>query len=258
MGRVAIVTGASEGLGAALAENLAGRGYDLVLAARSSERLQAVAADLSGRFGVKVWAEPIDLAVRGAAQTLAARIDDLGVAPEILVNNAGAGYVGAFIDQNEEALRSLMSLNVVALTELTHIFARRMAALSGGRILLVASVSAFGPSPHAAVYAASKAYVLSLGEALNVELAPKVTTTVLSPGLMDTRMIAEAGLKIPDAARVMVLDTSKVARIGLDALFAGRPSVVAGRVNKLVIRVGGLFSRGFRARHLNNAKQARS
>ncbi len=141
----------------------------------------------------------------------------------------------------------MLQLNIVSLTELSHVFGRRMAARDGGHILLVASLAAYQPDPLLAAYGASKAYVLSLGEALNVELAPKVGVTVLSPGLMDTGFNAVSGFQTPSSLKRTQLLPATVARIGLEAMFAGRSSVVAGRLNKVMAFSSRMLSRHFAA-----------
>lgn len=142
----------------------------------------------------------------------------------------------------------MLQLDVVSFTELTLLIGREMAARGSGRILLVGSLGGYAPTPLMGAYAAAKAYVLSLGEALHVELAPKVGVTVLSPGMMDTGFSAVSGIGIPDGMRRTVLPPGKVAQIGLDALFAGKSSVIAGRLNKASLVLGGVLSRHVRAK----------
>ncbi len=239
----ALVTGASGGLGVELAEGLAARGHPLVLAARSRDALHRVAGELSRKHAVKVEVEALDLSAAGSAAVLQERLQARGIEPEVLVNNAGFGLSAPFLDHDPDRLRAMLQLNLVSLTELTQLFGRRMAARGSGRILLVASLAAYQPGPLLAAYSASKAYVLSLGEALNVELGPQVGVTVLSPGLMDTGFNAASGFETPAAMQRLVLDPAKVARIGLEALFAGKSSVVAGRMNAVMAFSSRLMSR---------------
>ena len=142
----------------------------------------------------------------------------------------------------------MLQLDIVALTELTHVFGRRMADRGRGRILLVASLAAYQPAPLLAAYGAAKAYVLSLGEALHVELAPRVGVTVLSPGLMDTEFNDVSGYTMKPSMRRTLLPTGRVAEIGLDALFRGRSSVIAGRLNRAMAFSTRFLSRRFQAR----------
>ncbi len=241
----ALVTGASGGLGSELARGLAERGYALALTARSEEALARQADALRRAHGVEVVTEAVDLGAPGGATRLQQQLAARQIEPQVLVNNAGFGLSAPFLDHDPARLRSMLELNILSLTELTQAFGRRMAARGEGRILLVASLAAHQPAPLLAAYGASKAYVLSLGEALNVELGPKVGVTVLSPGLMDTGFNAASGFETPAAMQRFVLPTARVARIGLDALFAGKPSVIVGRANAVMA-----FSNRFISRHL--------
>jgi len=244
----ALVTGASGGLGVELARGLAARGYPVVITARGAAALEAVAADIRRDFKVEVAVEALDLSVADSAAVLRDRLDQRGIDPGIVVNNAGFGISGAFIDHDPQRLREMLQLNIVSLTELSHIYGRRMAQRGSGRILLVASMAAYQPDPLLAAYGASKAYELWLGEALNVELGPKVAVTVLSPGLMDTGFNAASGYETPESMRSMILPTARVAEIGLSALFAGKPSVIAGRLNNLMAFGARLVPRHLSAR----------
>lgn len=244
-GRWALVTGASSGLGIELARALAARTINLVLTARREAPMRELAADLASRYGVEVAVEPADLGKPGSAAALQTRMDERGIAPDILINNAGFGLSGPFLEHDPERLQAMLQLDIVSLTELTYLLGQRMLARGDGRILLVASLASYQPSPHLASYAAAKAYVLSLGEALNVELAPKVGVTVLSPGLMDTGFNEVSGFRTPSSVKSTMLLPAEVAAIGLDALFAGKPSVIAGRLNRMLA-----FSNRFTSRHL--------
>lgn len=231
----ALVTGASSGIGSDFAHALAERGVKLVLAARRTEPMQALAAELRSRHGIEVVVEALDLSLPGAAEALAARLADRRIAIDVLINNAGSGIIGEFVDQPLAGILSMLNLNMGGLTALTHVFARQMKARGGGRILLVGSVAAYQPAPLMAAYAATKAYVLSLGVALHEELAPhKVVVTVLSPGTTDTGFFDAAG-KAPTAAmKQMMMKSRPVADIGLAALFKGRAVAVPGLLNRVM------------------------
>jgi uncharacterized protein len=243
-----IVTGASSGLGTQFAEQLARRRFNLVLTARSEPRLQQLAHRLRQEQAVEVIVEQLDLGQVGSARVLEQRLEQRGIKPEILINNAASNLYERFVDHDPERLRAMLQLDIVSLVELSHIFARRMAANAGGRILLVGSMAAYQPVPLMAAYAGAKAFVLSFGEALHVELAPKVTVTVLSPGLMDTGFNEASGYEPPKELDIMKLEPSSVARIGLDALFAGKSGVIAGSLNKLMAFSSRLLPRHFTAR----------
>jgi len=183
-GSWAVVTGASSGLGVEFARALAAMGANLVLTARREAPMQGLAEDLRGRHGVEVVVEAVDLSEADSAVALRDRLERRGIEPDILVNNAAFGLAGAFIEQEPARLRALLQVDIVSTTELTHVFGQPMARRGRGRILLVASLAAFQPTPLLAAYGAAKAYILSFGEALNLELGPEVGVTVLSPGLM--------------------------------------------------------------------------
>ena len=252
----ALVTGASSGLGVELAKALAARRINLALTARTEPPMRQLADDIRREHGVEVVVEPLDLSMPGSADALRQRLDQRGIEPDILINNAGFGLNSEFVDHDPERLRAMLQLNVVSLTELSHVFGRRMAAQGRGRILMVASMAAYQPDPLLAAYGASKAYVLSLGEALHVELAPKVGVTVLSPGLMDTGFNTVSGFQTPPSLKRTELLPATVARIGLDAMFAGKPSVVAGRLNKVMAFSSRMLSRHFAARTSYNMARA--
>ncbi len=231
-GQWALVTGASSGLGADFARELAARGADLVLVARREERLRSLAGELTAAHGIRVHLIPMDLAVPGAAAHLVEQLDDLGVAPDLLINNAGAGTFAAFHDTPWSRLESLIQLDVVALTELTRLLAGEMVARGRGRILQVASISAYQPTPGYAAYAAAKAYVLSFGEAFGHELrGTGVTLTVVSPGVTATEFMDTAGHRLSWFDRALMMESATAARAGIRALLEGRDSVVLGPIN---------------------------
>ena len=178
-----LVTGASAGIGRELARVFASKGYDLILAARSRETIAALAKELIAAYGVDVKSLPVDLSVSGAAQSMAHGLEQNGVSVDILVNNAGVLFEGDFSSISLEDHLRLLQIDVVALTSLTRLFLPSMVRRRSGRILNVASTAAYMPVPRLASYAAAKAYVLSLTEALSEELrGTGVTATALCPG----------------------------------------------------------------------------
>jgi short-subunit dehydrogenase len=240
-------------MGAEFASLLAGRGYNLVLAARSVERLQTVARDLRD-LGVSIHVEPIDLSKEGSAVCLIEAIRNRGIELDVLINNAGQGLHGDFIDQSGHAIDRMLYLNIASLTALTHGIAADMVARNSGHILLVASLTAFMPSPTYAAYAATKAYVRHFGEALHAELAARnVVVTVLSPGLMDTGFLSAAGQEPSKSMKRTMTSPRQTADVGLKALFAGRQTVIAGSMNKVAALVSRLVPRGMQTRIMANA-----
>ena len=252
----ALVTGASGGLGVELACGLAARRINLVLVARREAPMRKLAADLERSYGVRIVVEVLDLARPGSALSLQQRLERQAIEPEILINNAGCGIGGLFVEQDAERLRAMLQLDIVTLTELALVFGRRMATRGRGFILLVGSTAAYQPTPITAAYGAAKAFVLSLGEALHVELAPRVGVTVLSPGLMDTGFAAVSGYEPPASVRRTVLSPERVAHIGLEALFAHKSSVVAGGLNKMLAFCSRLMSRHLQAKLVFRATRA--
>ena len=232
---LALVTGASSGIGAALANQLAERGHDLVLTARSTEKLQALADELRARHGVAAHVFTVDFGLAGAADFLVQALDQAGLKIDVLVNNAGLGLAGPFAANDPATVREMVMVNVVALTELTRALLPGMLARRQGRILNLGSTAAFQPGPLMAVYYATKAYVLSLSQALWTELhGSGVTVTALCPGPVRTPFIERAGTGDKRLLSMMQMQTAdQVARIGLDALQAGRRVVVPGLMNKL-------------------------
>ena len=234
---LALVTGASRGIGADLARELAADGHDLVLASRSVAEMQALATELAGHGATSTVVEA-DLSRLGAAALLAGEIEARGLALDVLVNNAGLGSIGRFDRVDGARLSEMLQVNIVALTELTRLVLPGMQARGRGRILLVGSTAGFQPGPRMAVYFATKAYVLSFGEALAWEVRGSgVTVTVLCPGATATDFFRVAGAADGKAVAPM-MDSKTVARIGWRGCKSGRRVVIAGLMNR-VMAMGG-------------------
>ncbi|MDT5013508.1 MAG: uncharacterized protein QOH57_5125 [Mycobacterium sp.] len=237
--RVALVTGASSGIGESVARELARRGYRLLLVARRAELLEALAHDLRGR----AQALPVDLSSRADRAALPGRIEALGVSVDILVNNAGLSTVGPVAKADPEKELNLVEVDVAAVVDLCCRFVPGMVARRRGAVLNVASLGAFGPLPGQASYGAAKAFVLSYTDSLRGELRGSgVTATALCPGPVKTGFGAAAGISDEDAEaampQVMWKTADEVARAGVDGLAAGKGVVVPGGVNRVA---GALF-----------------
>lgn len=231
LGRV-LVTGASSGIGADLARVFAGERRDLVLVARSRERLEEVAHELESEHGVKVRGLPIDLAAPGAAAQIHRTLEAEGVVVDVLVNNAGLGMRGPFINLDAWRQRDMIAVNVTALTELCQLYAPQMARRGAGEILNVASTGAFAPGPLMAVYCATKAYVLSFTEALADELrGAGVKVTCLCPGATATAFAERAGTTGTRLFKGGAMSSKRVAEVGRQALARGADLVVPGMAN---------------------------
>lgn len=229
---VTLITGASAGIGAALANVFAEHGHDLVLTARREGELSAV-ADKIVQAGHPAAAArphvlPIDLAQRGASDRIAEELVMRGLEPAIVVNNAGFGLYGEAARLDRGAQLAMIELNIRMLTDLSLRFIDSLARHRGG-ILNVASLAAFVPGPSMAVYHASKAYALSLSEALHQELAPKgIKVTVLCPGPVKTEFQARSGMDESLYPSFLARSAERVAREGYDGFMAGRRVVLPG------------------------------
>ena len=225
---VALITGASAGLGVEFARQLGQRGERLVLVARREERLDALAAELGNARAVAV-----DLSEAGATARLMTDLAAHGEQVACLVNNAGFGLAGRFADLDGPHQREMIDLNVGTLTELAHAVLPAMIAAKAGRILNVASTAAFQPGPGMAVYFATKAFVLSFSEALHEEAkAHGVSVTALCPGPTATEFGDVAGWTGHPLIDKLSASSGDVVRVGIKAMDSGRAVAIPGLVNK--------------------------
>ena len=234
----ALVTGASSGIGLELAGLLARDRYDLVLVARSRERLETVARGLAEEFGIRARALAADLANPAAPAVIAAELSASSTPVDVLVNDAGFGAHGFFAALPLEEQLAMIRVNVIALTHLTGLFLPPMLARRSGRILNVASTAAFQPGPLMAVYYATKAYVLSFSEALASETAGSgVTVTALCPGPVPTEFQKRAGTeKTTLVSGPLSVPARAVAEAGYRGMLRGRPLVVPGAGNRILVQ----------------------
>jgi short-subunit dehydrogenase len=228
MKKVALVTGASAGLGAEFARQLSKRGYRLVLAARRKDRIEELARELG-----KARAVAIDLSKKDSAAKLLADIEANGETVDLLVNNAGFGLIGRFAELDAKRERQMIDLNVGTRTDLCRAVAPQMITRKSGSILNVASTAAFQPGPKMAVYFATKAFVLSLTEALHEELKPHgVKVSCLCPGPTRTEFGEVAGFGGNGMFDRVAMDAPEVVKAGLDGLENNKAVVIPGIINK--------------------------
>lgn len=243
-GTWAVVTGASSGIGAAIAEKLAAQKVPLVLVARSAEALSEQAAAWRKRHGADVETLPLDLSRPGAAAVLFDATEGRGRPVDLLVNSAGFGWNGPQAEFETARFLELLALNVVATAELTHRFLVAMRARRRGAILNVASTSAFFPQPFFAAYGASKAFILAFTHALHEEAKRDgVTVTALCPGYTRTRFYQVAGMRGAEGTPFPEMTAGRVAQLGLDALGKGRAVVVTHGLDRLWIAMTRILPR---------------
>ncbi len=238
--RWTIVTGASSGIGADIARVFSAIGHNLILVARRRAKLENLAGELNGKHGGLVEVIECDLNKAKAPKALFDEIAERDIPVHTLVNNAGFGLRGDFVELSLEDQLEMMNLNMTALTKLSHLFLPGMMERRHGGIINVSSTAAFQAGPHMAVYYASKAYVLSLSEALHEEAKPHgVTVTALCPGPTDSEFAERAGALRTRLFKGNRMTPARVAEIGVEGYRAGHAIVVPGTTN----RVGAQLSR---------------
>jgi short-subunit dehydrogenase len=235
-GQRALVTGASSGIGLELARHLAAEGANLVLVARRVDRLEALAAELRAKHGVGVECIGCDLQRPDAARELFEKTEKAGKPVDVLVNNAGFGAYDEFLNVSWETTAGMMQVNMVALTQLQHLFVPAMVSRRAGHVMNVASIGAFMPCPTFAVYAATKAYVRNLTEALDYELkGTGVRAIAVCPGGTSTEFLETAKQELKSGGQAFMMTAERCARIGVNKMLSGRRLVITGLLNTLTM-----------------------
>ncbi|OUS28932.1 hypothetical protein A9Q99_10685 [Gammaproteobacteria bacterium 45_16_T64] len=233
-GKTALITGASSGIGESITHQLAKAGANLILVARREDKLQILKDTLEPEFGITVTVISHDLAVDGSGQALYEKTKALHLHVDILINNAGYAKHGPFHDTPLETHLHMMHLLTTTFTELTYLYTADMKQKGSGYVLLVASIAGFMPIPQFSTYAASKAFVLSLGESLNKELSAfGINVTTLCPGGTATEFMDISGQEISGMRRHAIMTSDAVAKSGLRAMAKGNAVNVPGILYKL-------------------------
>lgn len=246
MENYALITGASKGIGKSIALLLAQKGYNVLLVARSKTELQQLAASIQQEYKVEVQYLATDLSIPGAAKQVADWYNGQGLPLSILVNNAGYGLWGHFDQMELSGQINMINLNINAVVELTYYLLPALKAQRQSYILNVASTAAYQPVPTLALYAASKAFILSYSRAIRYELKDTpVSVSCLCPGPTDTGFVARAGMDaIAHIAEKFNMSPQKVARIGLNGMFNKKAEIITGFLNKVM---------AFGSRHFSKA-----
>lgn len=234
-GKTVLITGASNGFGMEFAKLFAGEGYNLILVARSTERLRKLGAYLQDQHQLEhVCMVTADLTRPEAPREVYEEVKNSGLQVDILINNAGAGVHGFFDETDLDREKAIIQLNITTLVELTKLFLHDMKQRNSGKILNLASVVSFMPAPLMAIYGATKAFVLSFSEALTNELKDtNITVTALCPGPSNTMFFRRAGAAHTRAAHGTLSEPEEVAKDGFEALMSGETRIISGLKNKL-------------------------
>ncbi len=231
----ALITGGTSGIGRELAKLFAQDGYNLLIVARDEDELKMTSQEISQRFGVKVDTISKDLMEPNAAEELYDEVKQKGITVNVLVNNAGQGQHGKFVDYDLQRDVDIIQLNIVSLTVLTKLYLKDMVARNEGKILNLSSLASKTPGPLLAVYSATKAYVQSFTQAIINEIKDtNVTITALLPGATDTDFFNKAEADNTKQVQDMKLDDpADVAKDGYEALMSGENQIISGFKNKL-------------------------
>ncbi|MFS0868776.1 SDR family NAD(P)-dependent oxidoreductase [Paenibacillus xylanilyticus] len=244
LSRTVLITGASRGIGKELADRFAKERFNLVLVARSEEKMVSLAKEFQIRYGVQVTVIAKDVALPGVPEDIYEELSEKGIVVNYLVNNAGFGLYGEFLDSQLEQEMNMIDINIKALTTMTKVFLPDMVKANAGGVLNVASLVSFFPGPLMAVYYATKAYVLSFTEALENELSGTgVTVSALCPGPTATSFIDHAGLTSSKLLDRGVMEVSQVANEGYRKFMQGKTLIIPGRRNQFMALLPRLLPR---------------
>jgi short-subunit dehydrogenase len=257
--RTVLITGGTSGIGYELAKLFASDGYNLILVARTEQDLLQRAQEFEQKHQVKVTAIVKDLFRPDAAYELYNEVKGKGIEVNILVNDAGQGQYGLFIEQDLTRLLEIIQLNVSSLTALTHLFLKDMVLRNEGKVLQLASIASQLPGPWQAVYHGTKAYVLSFTEALVSELKDSnVTLTALQPGATDTDFFNKAEMQDSKIMDSGLSDPAKVAKDGYEALMSGDDKIVSGLKNKVMVGMSNIMPEHMVAEQMNSMQEPKS
>ena len=235
MQEVAIIAGASGGIGYEIALLFAQKKIDILIVAKSKRKLEKIKSAIEQQYNITVFCVATDLATSEGFVDINHCVYTNNLTVNYLVNNAGFGDYGFFTERSMEKYSEMLGLNIISLTELTYYYAKQMIKNGKGRILNVASTAGFQPDPYFAVYGASKAYVISLTEAIHKEFENTgVTATVLSPGATKTKFMERADMSDAKLYESGVMSAKKVAQVGFDGMMRGSLHVIPGFKNKLL------------------------
>lgn len=240
--KTALITGASSGIGKEFAQVFAREGYNLVLVARNEIKLQEIAKSLEKEYGIRVTILPFDLSKTNSASKLHSEVKALKIQIDVLVNNAGFGIYGNFVDGELKTTTEMINLNITTLTELTLLFVKEMKKRDSGKILNISSTSSFQPVPKFAVYGATKSYELNFTEALRYELkGTNVSASVLCPGATATGFEESANMGNSKLFKKGVMTAKEVAEIGYKGLMKNKMTIIPGLKNRFKAILSGII-----------------
>ncbi|MFH1250882.1 MAG: SDR family oxidoreductase [bacterium] len=260
--KLAVITGASGGIGYELAIQFAKNGYDLVLIARRQKILEQFAHELQQQYKIRVFPITLDLTIPESIETLYQQLKNLNQPVDVLINNAGFGYFSFFPESNINKTMQMLQLNITSLTHLTRLVSKDMLDRNSGKIMNVASTAAFQPGPLMAVYYASKAYVLSFSQALDQELKDtNIHVSALCPGATATGFQELAELensKLMNQMSLMgIMTAEEVATITYNKFMKGKRIIIPGIMNKVGVFANRLFSRKFMTKVIHKMQESR-